>query len=75
MVDILANGLVLMKTSEECMAGTDLFEALKQIAKDEFGVSVVRTDDSETSKAILDWLNAELNRLKTDNAKQYLGRI
>ena len=48
----------------------DKFERLKQIAKDEFGVSIVKTDNSKTSQIFLDELNyalasiEKLNRIK-----------
>ena len=46
------------------------FERLQQIAKDEFGLSIVKTDHSKTSQILLDELKSELvsaeklNRIK-----------
>ena len=48
----------------------DRFEELKQIAKDEFGVSIVRTDNSKTSQMFLDELKAELKTLKDNHIKE-----
>lgn len=48
----------------------DRFEELKQIAKDEFGVSIVRTDNSKTSQMLLDKLKAELKALKDNHIKE-----
>lgn len=38
----------------------ETFERLKDIAKNEFGLSIVRTDNSKTSQMILDGLKSEL---------------
>lgn len=36
------------------------FEKLKTIAADEFGVNLIKTEDSETSKVLLDELREQL---------------
>ena len=41
----------------------DRFERFKQIAKEEFDVSIVETDYSETSQMLLDELKAELEEI------------
>ena len=42
----------------------DKFEQLKQIAKDEFGVSIVKADNSETSQILLDEMRVLLQIAK-----------
>ena len=48
----------------------DRFEELKRIAKDEFGVSIVKTDNSKTSQMLLDELKAELKALEDNHIKE-----
>lgn len=48
----------------------DKFEQLKQIAKDEFGVSIVKTDNSKTSQMLLEELNTELKAMKDKQIKE-----
>jgi hypothetical protein len=48
----------------------DRFEELKRIAKDEFSVSIVRTDNSKTSQMLLDELKAELKALEDNHIKE-----
>ena len=45
----------------------DIFERLKRIAKDEFGISIVKTDNSKTSQMLLDDLNYELASIEKLN--------
>lgn len=48
----------------------DRFERFKQMAKDEFGVSIVRVDNSKTSQMLLDELKAELKELEDKHIKE-----
>ena len=48
----------------------DRFERLKRIAEDEFGVSIVKTDNSKTSQMLLDELKAELKVLEDKHIKE-----
>lgn len=55
----------------------DRFEKFKQIAKDEFGVSIVKTDNSKTSQTLLDELKAELKTEVIDmvDAREFLNYV
>ena len=46
------------------------FEQLKQIAKNEFDVSIAKTDSSKTSQMLLEELNAELKAMKDKQMKE-----
>lgn len=48
----------------------DRFEKLKRIAKDEFGVSIVKTDNSKTSQMLLDELKTELKAMEDKHIKE-----
>ena len=54
------NHFVTIKRDE----GGNAFEKLKKIAKDEFGVSIVKVDKSKTSQMLLDELEAELKAME-----------
>lgn len=55
---------------EPHMETDDEFEILKQIAEDEFGVSIVKTNNSKTSQMLLDELKAELKVLENNHIKE-----
>lgn len=42
----------------------EIFERLEKIAKDEFGVSIIKADNSETSQILLNELKAELKAME-----------
>jgi hypothetical protein len=44
-----------------------MFEGLQQIAKDEFGVTIVKTDCSKTSQMLLDELKLEVAAIEKLN--------
>ena len=48
----------------------DRFERLKQIAKEEFGVSIVKTDNSKTSQMLLDEIQSELKEISDKQVKE-----
>lgn len=50
-----------------CYCENEPFKKLQKIAKDEFGVSMVRTDDSKSSQMLLDELNDLLKQTKESN--------
>ncbi len=50
-----------------CYCENETFKKLQKIAKDEFGVSMVRTDDSKSSQMLLDELNDLLKQTKESN--------
>ena len=47
----------------------DRFERLKQITKNEFGVTIVKTDNSKTSQMFLAELKTELKTIENDHIK------
>ncbi len=48
----------------------DRFERFKQMAKEEFSVSIVETDHSETSQMLLDELKVELKEISDNQMKE-----
>ena len=54
------NHFVTLKKDESKNA----FEKLEKIAKDEFGVSIVKVDNSHTSQMLLDELKASLQAME-----------
>lgn len=53
-----------------CYCENETFAKLQKIAKDEFGVSIVRVDNSKTSQMLLDELKVELEELKNNHIKE-----
>lgn len=53
-----------------CYCENETFAKLQKIAKDEFGVSIVRVDNSKTSQMLLDELKVELEWLKNNHIKE-----